>query len=433
MAGIFEIASKEEKPRDLFLGTSYLQHRAQAYCGFVVWEGRSFSDTHSGLLKENFRQRDLNSIAGKHCLGCVSSDKQPVVEAYKDDTLVLALDGNIINYKSLREQLFASGVSFFGFKDPEQIPDIVIASKIISRERDFESGIERLVNMMEGDFAAVALNKHGVYAARGWGRKPLIIGKKDGIHAVASESNAFCNTEFEVVRDVNPGEIARINPDGVESIKQLGLNKPVKYCAFEWIYTAYPSSVIDGRSVTEVRKKLGSALAKKYPVNVDVISPIPNSGRWHAIGYAKESKMYYAETFIRYDYSDRSFTPGSQEARDDIASTKLIPVESEIRGNRIVVVDDSIVRGTQMLNRVKVLRELGAREVHARIACPPLMNACRYGKTTKKDDECIARRISIEEIRKKLKLDSLCYAGVEDLENAIGMPREKLCLECWGY
>ena len=177
---------------------------------------------------------------------------------------------------------------------------------------------------------------------------------------------------------------------------------------------------------------IGKLLAKNYPIDADIVSPVPNSGRWHAIGYAQESGIPYEEVFSRYDYSDRSFTPRDQALRDFEAKTKLIPIEEIIKGKRIVLIDDSIVRGTQILNQSERLKKLGAEEVHARIACPPLMYACKYGKTTKKDMDCLARRMPVSEIQGKLGLDSLKYATVEMLEEAIGYSREKLCLSCWG-
>ena len=175
------------------------------------------------------------------------------------------------------------------------------------------------------------------------------------------------------------------------------------------------------------------ALAKRYPVEADLVSPVPNSGRWHAIGYSEESKIPYQEVFVRYDYSDRSFTPQEKEDRVEEGDRKLIVLEEIVNGKKIVLVDDSIVRGTQTENQIKKLREKGVKEVHGRIACPPLMAACRYGKTTRTDDECIARRMNVEEIRRTRGLTTLGYATIEDLEEAIGFPREKLCLECWKF
>ena len=433
MAGIFGIVSKENCVDDLFLGVSYLQHRAQSYCGLGLYDGKRApqSYAHKGLLKEQFPEERLQTLNGFFGVGCVSGYRQPISELSKSGGYILTFDGNIINHGELKENLLKQGVSFSGYRSPEEVSDIVLVSKVISSEIDFAFGIRKLVKLIQGDFAIVALTTEGIYVARGWGRKPLILGKKENSFAVSSESISFENTGFEIVRDVEPGEIILINSNEIKTIDKISVF-PIKYGTFEWIYTAYPSSIIDGRSVAEVRMKIGRLLAKKYFVEADLVSPVPNSGRWHSIGYAEESKLPYKEVFSRYDYSERSFTPSNQIERDKIAKTKLVPVRSVIDGKKIILVDDSIVRGTQMLNRVKKLKELGAKEVHARIACPPLMAACKFGKTTKKDEDCIARRMSVEELKEKLGLTTLEYADVEILEEAIGLPREKLCLECWG-
>jgi len=431
MAGVFGIVGKERCVEDLFLGTFYLQHRAQDYCGLALYDGKKPDNhTHKGLIRQQFPKEARGNLRGNSGIGCVSSSREPVSELTRYGGFLLAFDGNIINYQDLKDRLLNNGASFSGYHNPGEVHDSVLISKIIAKENSFVSGIERLVSVMQGDFAIVALTGEGVYASRGWGRKPLVLGKKNRSYAVSSESNSFENTGFEIVRDVKPGEIVLLNEKGIHNVKKLDL-QPVKYGTFEWVYNAYPTSVIDGRNVAEVRLSIGKALAKRYPVNADLVSPIPNSGRWHAIGYSIESGIPYSEVFVRYDYSDRSYTPQEQTARDEEARIKLIPVEQVIKGKRIVLVDDSIVRGTQTLNQVRRLRSLGAKEVHARIACPPLMHACNYGKATKKDEDCIARRMDAEDIRKKLELDSLSYATIEDLEQAIGLPRDKLCLECW--
>ncbi|MFH1711477.1 MAG: hypothetical protein ABH840_04155 [Nanoarchaeota archaeon] len=363
-------------------------------------------------------------------IGCVAGDREPVSELSLSGGLAICFDGNVINCSQLKTKILYHGASFSGHRNPEDVQDVAIISKVIARESSFEKGIARLVDSMQGDFAVVGLSREGVYAARGWGRKPLILGKKDGSYAVSSESNSFPNNGISILRDVEPGEVVLLNSEGVHTLRKFKL-EPVKFGTFEWIYTAYPPSVIDGRCVADVRMNIGAALAKRYPVEADLVSPIPNSGRWHAAGYARESGINSEEVFVRYDYSDRSYTPQEQEDRDEEARTKLIPIESRIKGKRIVIVDDSIVRGTQMLNRVKALRELGAEKVHLRIACPPLMAACQYGKTTKKNEDCIARRMSVQDIKRELGVDSLEYALVDDLESSIGISRDKLCLQCW--
>lgn len=431
MAGIFGIVGHSECIDDLFLGTFYLQHRAQNYCGLKTIQGRkTYGDTHRGLVKTGFNQESLNEMKGNSGIGVVSVERQPVSELSKGGGFFLALDGNIINHTRIKNKLRKQGASFTGFYDPEKVQDTALIAKIIAKEGSFEKGLERIAEEVQGDFSIIALYSDRMYAARGWGRKPLVIGKKDGSYAVSSESNSFINTGIKLIRDVEPGEIVLIQKNEYYSIKHLDINHE-KYGTFEWIYTAYPASTIDGRNVAEVRKEIGKLLAKRYPIDADIISPTPNSGRWHAIGYAKESGIPYEEAFTRYDYSDRSFTPGDQQARDLEARTKLIPMAKIVEGKRIVLVDDSIVRGTQFMNRVKQLKEAGAKEVHARIACPPLMSACCYGKTTRRDDECIARRMNLEQIQEEMKLDSLGYATIEDLEQAIGYSREELCLECW--
>lgn len=430
MSGIFGVVG-ENCINDLFLGTFYLQHRAQDYCGLAMCNDKLEDYTHKGLIRQQFPREKLNEIKASSGIGSVSSERQPVSELARGGGIILAFDGNVVNYLDLKDKLLSQGVSFSGFKNPEEVSDVVLISKLIAKEIDFVSGIKKLTSVMKGDFAIVALTSDGVYGARGWGRKPLILGKKDKSYAISSESNSFVNTGFEIVRDVEPGEIVFLNKEGIKTLEKLNLI-PIKHGTFEWVYTSHPASIIDGRNVAEARMAIGGLLAEKYPVEADIVSPVPNSGRWHALGYAKKSKIPYVEVFVRYDYSDRSYTPQEQFARDEEARTKLITIKSIIEGKRIILVDDSIVRGTQTLNQAERLKQLGAKEVHAMIACPPLMAACKYGKSTKKDEDCIAKRMAIEEVKKKLKLDSLNYATTEILEKAIGFPREKLCLECWG-
>jgi amidophosphoribosyltransferase len=432
MAGIFGVVSKENCVEDAFYGTFYLQHRAQDFCGMSFYDNEKLKNVAlKGLIKQQFSKNFRKNFLAYSAIGVVSSDRQPVSGLSKSGGILICFDGNLINYEQLKNKLLEKEISFDGYSNPEEITDSVIISKIISSEKNFEKGIERLVNDIEGDFSIIALTKEGIYAARGFGRKPLILGRKNESYSVSSESNSFVNTGFEIVRDVEPGEIVLLNKEGIHAVKKLNLNQ-IKYGTFEWVYTAHPASVIDGKSVVVVRKNLGRALAKRYPIEADIVSGIPNSGRWHGIGYSEESGIRYEEVFVRFDYSDRSFTPKEKESRTEEGDRKLIVLEEIVKGKRIIIVDDSIVRGTQTENQTRKLKEKGAKEVHARIACPPLMAACKYGKTTRKDEECIARKMSIDEIRKTRGLDSLGYATVEDLEEAIGFPREKLCLECWG-
>ena len=310
------------------------------------------------------------------------------------------------------------------------MPDSAILSKIVSREASIQKGIEKVVCSIQGDFSIIILAKEGIYASRGWGRKPLILGKKDKTYAVSSESCSFNNIGMEIERDVKPGETVLLNQGGIERVAQLDL-KPIKYGTFEWVYTANASSVIEGVSVEKARNRIGELMAEKYPVEADIVSAIPNSGIGHAIGYSHRSGIPYARVFVKYDYADRSYTQETQEERDREARTKLLPIKENIKGMRIVIADDSIVRGTQMKTKITLLKQLGAKEVHLRIGSAPLMSACKYGKTTRKDEECVARRMSLSEISDSLEADSLAYADFDIFEKAIGIPKENLCLECW--
>ena len=432
MAGIFGVVSKEDCIRDAASGIFYLQNRAEDYCG-LGWRdggGRLRGDTHRGLFRQSFNVKGLEGMSGSAAIGCVSGSREPVSELSWDGGMLLCYDGNIANYDEVRARLLGRRVTFSGHHDPSEVSDAVLISKIIALAPSFEKGIENLMGEMRGDYSIVALMRGGVYAARGWGRKPLILGEKDGSYAVSSESVSFVNPGYKIVRDVKPGEVVFLSDSGIESVKQFDVD--AVFGTFEWIYTAHPASVIDGRSVELVRNRVGAALARRYPVEADIVSPIPNSGRCHADGYSRESGIPHGEVFKKFDYCGRSFTPGDVEEQRRVADDKLIPIRELIDGNRIIVVDDSIVKGNQTRRQTARLRENGAKEVHAMIACPPLKARCDYGKAIKQDEQCIAARMSVEEIRESRGLDSLNYATFEDLESAIGLPLDRLCLDCWG-
>ena len=427
------MVSKGDCIRDALSGVFYLQNRSEDYCGLAwkTFEGKLKNSTHKGLVKQNFSREKVSGINGNCAIACVSGSREPVSELSQKGGMILCVDGNLFNYHEVKNNLLKEGVSFSGYHNLEEINDAVLISKIISKEFNFEKGIKDLLGQMKGDFALVALTPEGIYAARGWGRKPLILGKKDGSYAVSSESVSFINTGFEIVRDVNPGEVVLLNSEGINFVAQFDLGV-VKYGTFEWIYTAHPASIIDGQSVELVRNKIGALMAEKYKIDADLVSPIPNSGRCHATGYANASGIPYLEVFKKFDYSGRSFTPNNLEMQNEVADEKLIPLKGLIEGKRIIIVDDSIVKGNQTRKQTARLKELGAKEVHAIIACPPLVAACKFGKAIKHDEDCIAKRMSLDEIRTTRGLDGLHFADVEILEKAIGMPRGKLCLDCWG-
>ena len=433
MAGIFGVVSKRDCIGDDRKGTMYLQDRAPDYGGMAWRNGCDELEkrTRKGLFVQNFKEgsENLNGVVGNYAIGSVSGSREPVSESLGKRNMVLCFDGNIANHNYLKYMLLAKGASFTGYHNPKDVGDAALVSKMIIQEGSFVKGIERLLNEVKGDFSIVALTNEGVYGARGWGRKPLILGAKDGSYAISSESVSFINTGFRRYADVKPGEVVHLDESGFGTVKQFKVDE--KFGTFEWVYTAHPCSVVDGRSVKLARNAIGVALARRYPVEADIVSPIPDSGRNHAEGYSLESGIFYNEVFTKFGYVGRSFTPGSEEEQHRVADEKLIPTEEVIRGKRIIVVDDSIVKGNQTRKHAVRLRELGAKEVHGRIACPPLKGKCDYGKAIKQDEQCIAVRMSVEEIRKRCGFDSLGYATQEDVADAIGKPVDKLCWSCW--
>ena len=431
MAGIFGVASREDCIGDAAKGTFYLQNRAEDYCG-MAWkngDGKLKPSTHNGLFRQNFDKSRLEGMAGNSAIGCVSGVCEPVSVSSKNGSVILCYDGNIVNYDEVKSGWLNRGESFSGYSNPEEISDAVLISKIISCESSFKKGVEVLFNEIKGDFAIVGLTREGVYAVRGWGRKPLVLGAKDGSYAVSSESVSFVNTGFKRIRDVRPGEVVFLEDSGINLVKQFKVDE--KFGTFEWVYMAHPASVIDGRSVELARNEIGVALARRYLVDADIVSPIPNSGRCHADGYVRESGIPHGEVLKKFDYCGRSFTPGDEEEQHRVADEKLIPIEELIIGKRIIIVDDSIVKGNQTRKHVMRLREFGAKEVHGRIACPPLMAHCDYGKALRQDEDCLAARMSVEEIRESRGFDSLGYATQGDVAEAIGIGIEKLCWGCW--
>jgi len=436
MSGIFGIYSEEKCIEDLIWGTSYLQHRGQKFCGYAVsLDGKLNYKSHAGKLREKINFKEAKSFEGTVGIGVVSSgDRQPVGELSRFGEFFLVYDGNVIAAKDLKEELLKEGHSFTGYYDPTYVPDNVLIGKILALKGPFE-GIEQLPHRITGDYSLIILTKDGLIASRGWGRKPLILGKGEGKFAVASESCAFPNLKIEIERDVKPGEIVLIDKQGFTTIKQLKV-EPVKYGTFEWVYTANAASIIDGISVEEFRNKIGAKLSERYPVEADVVSEIPNSGIGYAIGYACKSGIPHGRIFVKYDYADRSFTQATAEEREMEAKRKLLPLIPIIKGRRVIITDDSIVRGTQTReSHVPRLKQAGAKEVHARIGCPLLKDKCNYGKTTKKKGEILSVKLGManeEDVRKFLGLDSIGFALPEDLADASERPLDQLCISCWG-
>lgn len=427
MCGIFAISAKDNIIDDLFLGTFYLQHRGQTYCGLSTSTGDKIRiRTHRGLVRETFT-KDLGGMEGSLGVGHTSlADRQPIKLDSKMGEFTICFEGNIINRQELTDELKKQGHSFYTHSDIE------IIAKLIAQGDDFVDGIQKMAARIRGAYALIILSKGKIYAARDkHAFRPMVLGQRDGAIAVSSESCSFTNLGFSIIRDVAPGEILEIEDSKFET-KKIIPAEFTQYCSFEWVYTANVCSTIDGLSVDIARRNLGAALAKRYPVKVDIVGAVPNSGIGHAIGYAQESKIPFDNVFVKYDYASRSYTQPTQAERDREAKVKLIPVPAKIKDRSLVICDDSIVRGTQMKNDLVVkLRKNGIKEIHVRVACPPLKAPCLYGVATRSKEELAAHEKSVEQIREYIGVDSLAYNTLEDLGQALGKPLDQICTSCW--
>ncbi|MFH1768214.1 MAG: amidophosphoribosyltransferase [Candidatus Omnitrophota bacterium] len=460
MSGLFGVISKDDCVKDLFYGVDYHTHLGTEYGGMAVL-GEDFSRHIHNISQSQFKSKfydDYKYMKGSKGIGVISdSEEQPIYLNSRFGPFCIVTAGLIENKEKLVSDLLGKGMSFSEVsKDGVNTTELI--AKLISQGDNLVNGIEKMFSVIDGSCSLLLLNKEGIYAARDRaGYTPLVVGKKQGAWAVTSETCAFTNLDFEVVKYLAGGEIIQINENGLVS-KSKG-NGTKQICAFLWIYTGFPASSYEGINVEVAREKCGRFLAKKdKDIEVDLVAGVPDSGIAHALGYAMESKKPFRRPLIKYTpgYA-RSYTPPSQEIRDLIARMKLIPVDEVIRGNRIVVCEDSIVRGTQLKNfTVKKLWDCGAKEVHVRPACPPLMFHCRFCLSTRSISELAARRAirdlegkdiedvsdylgcnspkymrMVDWIAKDLAVTTLRYQTIDDMVKAIGLTRDKLCLYCW--
>jgi amidophosphoribosyltransferase len=383
---------------------------------------------------------------------------QPLIVRSKFGTCAIASSGLITNKDTLAEGLLRQGVSFSEMAGGGVNP-VELVARLINRGETLIDGIVNMQKLIEGSLCLLILKEDGIYAARDlYGRFPLVIGgrEKKGEYVVATEASALQNLGYDVLQYLGPGEIVRLSRSGVRQMRAPMPEK--KVCAFLWIYTGEPSSAYEGKSVEIARERCGRALARKNRLKADFVTGIPDSGIGHAIGYAQEAGIPYKRPLVKYTPGyGRSYTPPSQEIRDLVATMKIIAVRDVIRGSRMVVCDDSIVRGTQLKNfTIKKLWDNGAREIHLRVACPPLMYPCIYGSSTRSRGELAARRAirtllgkdpesvaaylnpkskpyreMVEWIREDLNVTSLKYLTIDEVIDAIGLPEKELCLYCW--
>lgn len=460
MSGIFGVVSKENCQNDLFYGTDYHSHLGTQFAGLAVWgsEGlvRKIHDIKGSQFKTKFYE-DYKTLKANMGIGVISAqDEQPICVNSKFGPFAIVTNGYIDNAEALTDQLYKEGQSFSEVSDGKvNLTELV--AKLIIQGKTIIDGIEKMFAKIDGSCSLLLLNKEGIYTARDrYGYTPLVMGQRGKDWAVTTETSAFSNLGFKIVKYLAPGEIILMHEKGMQP-KRKGLATN-QICSFLWIYTGFPASSYEGITVEVVRERSGRLLAKNDKVKIDMASGIPDSGTTHAIGYAMESKVPLRRPLVKYTPGfDRSYTPPSQETRDLIAKMKLIPVQDIIKGKRIVLCDDSIVRGTQLKNfTIQKLKECGVKEIHLRIACPPLMFPCKFNYSTRSIHELAARRAikaiegkdiqnvspyldencpeykkMVEWITKDIGATTLKYQKLEDMVKAIGLPKDKLCLYCW--
>ncbi len=415
-----------------------IQHRGQESAGLSVFDGKNFQTVkNNGLVDAVLNENSLRNISGNCGIGHVrysttgshsSMNAQPLTVQSVKGTVAIAHNGDITNYHKLREEYFKQGWSFLTDSDSEIIARI-LSKHLYSAEDPFVA-IRNMMSELDGAYALAIMINNRLFGVRDpHGLRPLCIGKVEGGHIIVSESAALMSMGAEFVRDVEPGEIVEIKDDIILSERS---KDPIckAHCMFEWIYFARPDSVIDGRCVYQVRKNIGIILARESPADVDLVMPIPDSGRAHAIGYSLESGVPYEEGFMKNRFVGRTFILPDQSARENAVAMKMNPIRSTIEGKRVLIVDDSIVRGTTLMKLIKLLRSAGAKEVHVRIGCPPVIAPCYYGVDMKTRDQFIACTHTIEQIRQSIGADSLAYISIDGLVEALDMPKDDLCLAC---
>ena len=442
--GIFGVYSKFPCVYEIYNGIDFLQHRGQEFCGIATFDRHIHQVTHHGKVGNAFNEQDLLYLTGNWGIGHVSLwERQPMAWQSRLGNISVAFSGNVINAVEIIAAMKDQGHSFY------RSYNIEVIAKTIMEADDMTTGIAALTGRIKGAYSLVVLAEEGIYATRDvYGFRPLILGQNGTRFAVSSESRALQNLDMEVVRDVRPGEIILIDAKGFHTLRQLPSPRKA-HCAFEWAYTASIDSVIDGLYVQEARNRLGQALAQRdldeRDTSADIVAPVPMSGIGHALGYHQRSQIRYQEVFLYNRYADRSYTQSSQTAREKMAKRKLSLLKSTVKDKRIIICDDSIVRGTQIRDKVRDLKDSGAREVHVRIACPPLMYPCDFGVSTRTMEELAARHCFPEgtincfaDLRKletwvagQINADSVKYNSIDAFVKALGVPRGDLCLKCW--
>ena len=464
MGGFFGVAAKEDCVFDLFFGTDYHSHLGTRRAGMAVYSkdsgfDRAIHNIENAPFRTKF-DKDLNEMHGSLGIGCISDyEPQPLMVRSHHGTYAITTVGKINNTDQLIEDLFVRGHSHFLEMSGGDINATELVASIVNQEENLVDGIRHAQEVIDGSMTILLMTPKGIYAARDrLGRTPVVIGKKEGAYCVSFESFAYLNLGYVEERELGPGEIVVVTPEGVKTLAAPG--KDMKICTFLWVYYGYPSSSYEGISVEQMRYNCGELLAERDNVRPDIVAGVPDSGTAHAIGYANRSGIPFSRPFIKYTPTwPRSFMPTIQTQRNLIARMKLIPVQELIQNKSLLLIDDSIVRGTQLRETTEFLYQSGAKEVHIRPACPPLLFGCKYLNFSRSSSEMdlIARRVlsqmeqedreidlkyyvdpdtpqyaeMVERIGRQLNFTTLRYNRLDDMIASVGIPRDRLCTYCW--
>ncbi len=435
--GVVGVYGHPDAANLVYLGLYALQHRGQESAGIVASNnGRMHLEVGMGLVADVFSDTRLKKLPGNLAIGhnrysttgmSKIKNAQPCLIEYVGGTLALGHNGNLVNATEIRKELGASGAIFQSTNDSEVIVHLMALSK---RNAFIDRAVAALLQV-KGAYSIVLMSENELIAARDpRGFRPLCLGRLDGAYIVASESCVMDLVEAEFIRELEPGEVILINQDGVKSFFPFP-KTPIKQCVFEHIYFSRPDSFLFGKSVYSVRKLMGQVLAKEKPVEADVIVPVPDSGVISAMGYSEESKIPFQMGLIRNHYVGRTFIEPQSQIRNFGVKIKLNAVKHIINGKRVIIIDDSIVRGTTSKKIVKMLRDVGAKEVHVRVSSPPTMHSCFYGIDTPDPGELIASNMDVEQTRKYLGADSLYYITLEKMLEIFGDQKGDFCAACF--
>jgi amidophosphoribosyltransferase len=462
MGGLFGVVSKNDCVNDLFFGTDYHSHLGTRRGGLSVRNPEGFIRYIHNIENAQFRSKfemDIQKMKGNKGIGAISDyEDQPLFIRSHLGKYAIVTVGVIKNADELVKKVFDKRMIHFSEMRGGEINPTELTAALINPDPTFEEGIQSVQEVIEGSCSLLLLTDKGVYASRDrLGRTPIIIGKKEGSYAATLETCAFPNLGFEISKYLGPGEIVFITEEGIEQKKAP--EDKMQICGFLWVYYGYPASSYEEINVEFVRNKCGATLANNDNIEIDMVAGIPDSGIGHGLGYASEANIPFKRPFVKYTPTwPRSFMPQDQTIRDLVAKMKLIPIKELIEGKRVLFCEDSIVRGTQLKDTIQRLYDFGALEVHMRPACPPLTYGCKFLNFSRSRSELdLAARTAIKEIegidnkdleeysrtgsekyetmvdqiKKRLKLTTLKYQRLEDLVEAIGLPKEKICTYCW--